>query len=204
MTDQDNQTLGSSLKDDGRRLQRSDWLSAARHALITTGYAKIKIDVLARSLAVTRGSFYWHFANRAELLDSLIADWETNNSAAIFSALEQPGLPADRLRKLGRVWLDEQGYSSAYDSAVRDWARVSPKVQEAVHRVDNARIAAFEDLFSTAGYPAAEAFIRARITYFHQIGYYAMGIQEPTSLRDNYLELYISVLLGTSERPPSA
>lgn len=204
MADRENQTEGVPLKDDGRRLQRSDWIAAARAALMSTGYATIKIGVLAKSLAVTRGSFYWHFANRAELLDSLIADWETNNSAAIFSALEQPGPPAHRLRKLGRVWLDECGYSPAYDSAVRDWARVSPKVQEAVHRVDNARIAAFEALFTAAGYPAGEAFIRARITYFHQVGYYAMGIREPTALRDNYLDLYISVLLGTSEKPPAA
>jgi AcrR family transcriptional regulator len=189
-------TEGSPPNEDGRRLQRSDWLAAARIALVTAGYSKVKIDILAKTLAVTRGSFYWHFANRAELLDSLIADWEINNSAAIFAALEQPGSPAQRFRQLGRVWLDERGYSPAYDSAVRDWARVSPAVQSAVKRVDEARIAAFEALFKAADYPPEEAFIRARITYFHQVGYYAMGVQEDTAVREHYLELYISVLLG--------
>lgn len=198
MADRDNRADAAPLTDDGRRLQRSDWIAAARDALLIAGYSTIKIDALARTLAVTRGSFYWHFANRAELLDSLISDWETNNSAAIFEALKTPGQPVERLRALGRVWLDENGYSPAYDSAVRDWARVSPKVQEAVKRVDNARIASFEELFVAAGYQPTEAFIRARITYFHQVGYYAMGVQEPTSLRDDYLELYISVLLGTA------
>ena len=161
------------------RLGRESWVSAARAELISRGHASIKVDRLATSLKVTRGGFYWHFKDRADLLDALLADWESTNSAAILAALRGGGSPGDRLRALGRVWLDEREYSPGYD----------------------ARIAALEPVFADAGYPADEAFIRARITYFHQVGYYAMGVRETRDVRDRYLGLYLGVLIGQpSER----
>jgi AcrR family transcriptional regulator len=179
------------------RLDRSAWLETARSVLIRSGHNAVKIDRLANTLNVTRGSFYWHFRNRQDLLDSLVADWETNNSVAILGALRQAGAPLERLRALARVWIDETAYSPAYDSALRDWARVSASVQKAVRKVDQARIAALVSLFEDAGYRGTESLVRARVTYFHQVGYYAMRVKETRTDREQLLNMYLKVLLGS-------
>ncbi len=180
----------------GRKLDRQSWIGAARTALIQSGHAAVKVDRLATSLGVTRGSFYWHFKDRRDLLDALLADWQQANSAAFYAALSSPGTPTDRLRELGRVWLDESDYSPAYDSAMRDWARFSEPVGAAVRHVDDARIAALAALFEDEGYDGDEAFIRGRVTYFHQVGYYAMGVRETRETRERYRDLYMGVLMG--------
>lgn len=182
-----------------KRPDRDDWLRAARATLIRSGYSQIKIDHLARKLGVTRGGFYWRFKSRDELLASLLHDWEETNSSAILAALGQPGPPLDRFKALVQVWLAETDYSPAYDSAVRDWSRVSPMVAQAVARVDAKRIEAFRELFLDAGCAPDEALIRARVTYFHQVGYYAIGLRESRKTRDDYAALYRRILTGFPE-----
>ncbi len=100
------------------------------------------------------------------------------------------------MRALVHVWLDEVGYSPAWDAAVRDWARTSRPVATLVHQVDEQRVRLLQRLFRRFGYAAPEAFIRARITYFHQVGYYALHIAESRARRRRLLPLYLKVLTG--------
>lgn len=71
-----------------------------------------------------------------------------------------------------------------------------------VHRVDDAWIGLLIDLFRRAGYGEDESLVRARITYFHQIGYYALDVQEGLAARLKLVPLYYSVLTG--RQPPPA
>jgi AcrR family transcriptional regulator len=68
--------LASALSKDGPRLKREDWLQAAFNAIVEGGVENLKILLLAESLGVTRGSFYWHFADHAELLKATLAGWK--------------------------------------------------------------------------------------------------------------------------------
>lgn len=176
-------------------LGREAWIVAAREALIRDGIRGVEVGKLARRLKVTRGGFYWFFNGRKQLLDELLVDWEQNNSAAFRALLKTPdrnGMAA--FQAVVDIWVNETGYSPAWDSAVRDWARVSAKVARAVRRVDDERIDVLKQLFLDMGHPDEEAFIRARITYFHQVGYYAMGVEEPREQRLRFLPLYTRVL----------
>ena len=180
-----------------RRLGRDAWIEGARRALITGGVAAVRVEPLAASLGVTTGSFYWHFRDRAALLRALLADWRGHNGAALQAAVERHrDDPAAAMRALVHVWLDEAGYSPAWDAAVRDWARTSPSVAALVRRVDEERVRLLQRLFRRFGYPAAEAYIRARITYFHQVGYYALHIAESRARRRRLVPLYLEVLTG--------
>ncbi|MDQ6732181.1 MAG: TetR/AcrR family transcriptional regulator, partial [Actinomycetota bacterium] len=49
-------------------LSRTDWTEAALLALAHDGLAGVAVQPLARRLGATKGSFYWHFADRAELI----------------------------------------------------------------------------------------------------------------------------------------
>ena len=63
------------------RLTRDDWLDAAFQAVVEGGFDKVRVLVLADALGVTRGSFYWHFADHAELVSALLARWHTRELA---------------------------------------------------------------------------------------------------------------------------
>jgi len=173
-----------------------DWIRIARQTLISEGIVAVKIDRLARMAGVTRGGFYWRFKSRDELLDALIEDWRECNTAPMLRVLRADASPEDRMRALARLYIDEQDFSEAYDSAVRAWAALSPPIAEIVRAVDDIRLAALEGLFRDAGFDAGEAMIRARITYFHQIGYYAIGLRETAEERRALIDRYTAVLLN--------
>lgn len=179
------------------RLGRADWVGKARAALIEGGVAAVKIDVIAGQLGVTTGSFYWHFRDRQDLLAELLADWEHNSSEPLFRAVAKAGDDAAlQFRRLCLVWLEEREFSPEYDSAMRDWARISPEVEEVVRRVDDRRVELLRSIFVQLGNGRTEALVRARITYFHQVGYYALRMAETKERRLELFPTYVKLLLG--------
>lgn len=177
-------------------LGRSDWVSAARAMLIADGVNAVKIDRLAKMLNVTRGGFYWRFADHQELLDALVEDWRISNGKSMVAPLTSDGAPIERFRAFMRVLIEELEFSPAYDMAVRAWARTDARVASVVKRVDADRLAVLFSLFLDAGYEESEADIRARITYYHQVGYYALEEQIPKEDRYRKSELYLHALTG--------
>mgnify|MGYP005842861779 CR=1 FL=1 len=179
------------------KVSREEWLDLARKILIKSGIDAVKIERLANKLGVTRGGFYWFFKGRQELFDALLEDWKTTNTQPFFEAVANAGPdPMDQFNSVTRLYLREKDFSPAYDGAIRDWARTSPEARKAVEQIDEKRISLLTSIFEAMGYPRKEAFIRARVTYFHQIGYYAMGIKENKDTRERYLPLYTQILTG--------
>src|ERR1700733_2334478 len=97
---------------------------------------------------------------------------------------------------LTRLWIDESDYDPKWDGAVRDWARTSEAVRKVVQAVDQKRIAILERIFHDIGYQGREANVRARVMYYHQVGYYAMGVQESRRVRRALIPYYRKVLTG--------
>jgi AcrR family transcriptional regulator len=180
----------------GDLLAADDWLQAAREELIARGVLAVKVDRLSRRLKVSRGSFYWHFRSHAELLDRLLESWASTNTEPFRQTLR---LKIDGYRKFQAIidlWLSETDYDPQFDTAVREWARISTRVARVVHHADQQRIGVFRRIFRELGYPEPEALVRARITYFHQVGYYALGLQESASVRRKLRPYYTDALLG--------
>lgn len=180
-------------------LSTRDWLDAARALLIREGIGAVKIGRIAKECGVTRGGFYWRFKDRGELLDALLDEWRLTNTAPLIEALASEGSPADRFRRAASLWIEEKDFDPRFDTAVRNWALSSPQADEAVRRVDEERIAAFAAVFEAAGYDAVEAFVRARITYYHQIGYYALHVEETPDERRRLAGTYFRILTGFAE-----
>jgi len=180
-----------------RTRAKTDWVEKAKDALIKDGIKGVKVDLLARDLGVTRGSFYWHFRNRQSLLDALLDHWRHSNSEPMLEAIRRAG--ARRLKEDFRyvddLWLEERDYLPGYDAAVRNWARTERTVGEAVRQVDQIRIDAFTEMFKAYGFKGEKALIRARILYYHQVGYYALNIHETVKERRYLSPLYDEVLL---------
>lgn len=173
-----------------------EWVDTARRTLIEEGIVGVKIDRLAKIAGVTRGGFYWRFKNHTELLDKLLEDWRTCNTQPMLDVLATPGTVNERLSRLANLYISEKGFSPAYDRAVRAWANLAADVEAVVQEVDAIRIEAIRKVFVEGGYDEDDSMIRARIVYFHQVGYYATGLQESHEQRQALVRSYVRVLTG--------
>jgi AcrR family transcriptional regulator len=183
----------------GKPLNRESWIAAARAEFLRGGIAGVKIGRLAERLGATRGSFYWHFTDRDDLLRALVLDWEATNTAPFERVLAEGAGAGNGLAEFAAIvdlWLSERTFSPAFDTAVRDWARHSKSVAAAVRRADLRRIEVLRRIFLDLGYRDPEALVRARVTYFHQVGYYALGLAEAPARRRKLAPYYVRVLVG--------
>lgn len=176
----------------------STWISTARKTLIEEGIQGVKVDRLAQRLGVTRGGFYKHFADRDDLLDRLLNDWEATNVFALdIPPLKSRADAKKVLKKLADRLIAEDGFDPKFDIAVRDWARSDKRAAWAVERVDSRRLDLLCRLFSSFGCEPDEASVRARVFYYHQIGYYTIGVKQTAAERKRLEPMYLRILIGT-------
>jgi len=127
---------------------RHDWLRAARLALLHRGPDGVRVEPLARSLGVTKGSFYWHFRDRRELLEALVREWEEETQLltdALKTADPLGALPSV-LEELARRNRSSERGESPSDAAIFAWAAVDPKVAKRAHRAEHQRMLLFRRL----------------------------------------------------------
>jgi AcrR family transcriptional regulator len=188
---------GKTRKPRSDALQKRDWVIAARKLLIRGGIANVKVEPLAQAMAVTTGSFYWHFAGRQELHDALLKDWYDTNTAPFYQAVKTAGSdPRRQYLAFFGVWVLERDFDPKYDQAIRDWARTAKRVAGLLREVDDARIRLLLEIFENFGYSGLDAEMRARVTYYHQVGYYAMHVKEKRERRLELAPFYADILTG--------
>jgi AcrR family transcriptional regulator len=158
-------------------LGKNDWLKAARVALLKGGVEAVRVERLARDLHVTKGSFYWHFKGRSELLQALLLEWETE-TVDLLAQLGN-GSTRTKLLKLARVLVDRARLSEEgdvpSDAAIFAWASVSPKVAERVNRTERARIKLLSQISGRGGL--------TELFYLAWLGFVARGQRVPESRR---------------------
>jgi AcrR family transcriptional regulator len=178
-------------------LSREAWIAAARKVLENRGIAEVKIDRLSKQLKVTRGSFYFHFSSQEDLHNGLLEQWRRDNCQPFQDMRDVAEVDGLQLfTAIVHVWVDEEPFSPLLDLAVRDWSRTSKKLAREVAEMDDLRISLLTRAFRMLGYSQDESLVRARITYFHQIGYYTLSFKEGAAVRRRYQPLYGKVLLG--------
>lgn len=157
-------------------LSRNDWLKAARLGLLTGGVEAVRVEKLARNLRVTKGSFYWHFKDREELLDLLLREWEEELLKDIIPRLNgRRGREALRMLlrlMVARVPLGEEGILPS-DAAMFTWASVSPVVAQRVNRAERKRIRLLKTIIGRA--------LHVELIYLVWVGFVARGQRDPDS-----------------------
>lgn len=131
------------------RLEKKDWMRAARLALLEGGPSAVRVETLARKLRVSKGSFYWHFKNRGALLEALLREWEDEKGVLLDLLAERHSHQAlaDFFAELERrVVLSERGEWPS-DAAIFAWAAVSPNVARRANREEETRIRLLKRLF---------------------------------------------------------
>ena len=154
---------------------RDEWLDAAAEAFASGGIEAVRVEALARELGVTKGSFYWHFADRAALLAGLLERWEQAAHATLEAAAS--GGPGQRVVVLLRS-LARNG-SGLTDAEVFAWARRERAVAERVAEVERARVVFLKEQLTGLGVPLMDAHRRAEAAYLAAVAWVERAARTP-------------------------
>ena len=157
----------TTVKDDLNQkvpLSRDRWLELALETLSMKGKSKFSLDALIKAMPVSKGSFYWHFKDRAEFLMALVERWDRHETQAVIDALEAmpEGTSAeDRLWEL--MCFVYESKLSRYDLLIRSMTLEFPEVRKAVEIVDKKRIETVKSLFAAMGFSGDELAMRTLV-----------------------------------------
>ena len=141
-------------------LGRSDWIEAAVDMLADDNVEALRVDTLAERLGVTKGSFYWHFKGREDLLYEVVEAWRLRMTSEIRALIvDTSGTPWERLERLLRISISARRDvpGGPFEMTLRDWARRDGKVAEVVRHVDKERADFLRQLYQDAGLSEADA-----------------------------------------------
>ncbi|MNL31962.1 HTH-type transcriptional repressor KstR2 [compost metagenome] len=153
-------------------LTREDWIKAAQQVLVDSGVDAVRVDNLAKEMKITRGSFYYHFKSRNELLEGILVDWRMRATESVIKHLSDTRTtPFQRLHRL--LELPFHGVrakeAASIEMGIRAWARRDRQARQAIDEVDNHRLRYIEGLLEQIGVGALEAVDRAQLIYAYQL-----------------------------------
>jgi AcrR family transcriptional regulator len=153
------------------RLDADAWIAAAFDALAEGGTDAVRVEPLAKALDITKGSFYWHFADRRALLDAMLGSWAEGRIAAIQEQATVRGAPAEVLGDLADLYTRHANLRGlTIELAIRSLARTDEAAAKAVRSVDRERLRHVGELFVALGWPSSQAQARAILFYSYLFG----------------------------------
>ena len=153
-----------------------DWTVAGIAALAEGGVDAVRVERLAKRLGASKGSFYWHFADRPALLASMLELWEREGTSDVIEHVAAIADPAERLRLVTREALEARtrGIDVAHaEAALRSWAAQDPAVAARFVRVEQARTDFLAQELTALGYDPGTALRLGKALYLALIGLYA-------------------------------
>jgi AcrR family transcriptional regulator len=162
------------------------WVEAATDVLVDQGIDSVRVDTLARALKVTRGSFYWHFRERDELLRAVLQAWRNHATEQLTRRLESArDDPRDQVRDL--ISLPFRGRAAVraarIELAIRAWARRDAMARAFVDEADAARMGYIAQVFSSLGFAIGEARARAFLLYSYELAESQLSTQGSATQR---------------------
>jgi AcrR family transcriptional regulator len=166
-------------KNEPTNLTRQDWIDRGRSLLAAQGVAAVRVEPLAKLIRVTKGSFYWHFKNREDLLDAILQDWIVSQTNSVMEQVEERGgTPQAKLLYLFELAVQDTGEDAQLEQSIRLWAAMDQKIAALLAEVDQRRLDYTQALFIQVGFEPPQALIRARLIYYSLIGEWMVGIRQ--------------------------
>ena len=179
-------TQAVAKKKERSTLSAGDWEQQALVLIAEKGIRAVAVELLARRMGVTKGSFYWHFQNRESLLEQSLIRWEKHDEVNLQTSLGAIEDPREREKLTHNV------YSSLC------MASDHPQVEPLLERVAERRMRHIEKAFAEIGFDPQEASHRARLTYSAYLGFLQLQKQHQTpSLSSEEFEAYMTHVIAT-------
>ncbi|HEX4838137.1 MAG TPA: TetR/AcrR family transcriptional regulator [Solirubrobacteraceae bacterium] len=184
------------------RTPRGVWIDAALQALAEGGPDAVRVEALAASLGVSKGGFYWHFADRQALLEEMLDTWEKAVVDDVIARVEsQPADPRAKLQQLFELASPSDVLAAdllAVELALRDWSRHDSDVAERLRRVDNRRMVYMRSLFGQFCVDENDVEARCMLVFSLFIGSYFIAAQHGEKTRHQVLRIAFDRLLSES------
>lgn len=148
-----------------RRLDRDRWVSEALAALEEGGPEAVAVVPLARRLGVTRGSFYWHFESREELLAAVLERWEHEHVVVPLERLDDLEDARERLKALFELAVRKPPTILAQLLASDE-----PVIQTALERSSRLRTEFLTRAYRELGLSRSQAESQAMLAYCTYVG----------------------------------
>lgn len=176
------------------RLTIERWIEEGYTLIAEEGLRAVKIDRLCERLGVTKGSFYWHFDDIHAYFRALAQAWgraQRDSRSSLESLGELP--PHERLTAMMRHLTSPHQWR--LERAVREWARWDAGVAEQVSASDRWVFKQVRRAFLDAGFPSAEATVRARASFAVGIGFIHLASSVPRAREAREHERFLEIML---------
>jgi AcrR family transcriptional regulator len=176
----------------GRRLSVDDWIQAGFAILAEGGPNALRVDRLCERLGVTKGSFYWHFADLPSYRAALIEAWGGLQDQDRQRFENSPNVaPRQRLRFMMEAVMRPQQW--ALERAMRVWALTDEAVAANVRKSDSRVLRAVHQAFVDAGFDAEEAGVRSAAFFGAGLGvlHGSDPGEAPMELQERFLDFVL-------------
>jgi AcrR family transcriptional regulator len=150
------------------QLSANDWLDQGLRTLAKSGFTALKAEPLAKAMGVSRGSFYWHFADVDAFHAAILQHWREVAVEQIIAGIEAAPPDQSPIEQLLRRAFSRR---PALEGAIRSWATHDPVARAAVEAVDRRRLGYVESLLGASGLATAVARARAQVLYWAFLGF---------------------------------
>lgn len=182
----------------------ADWTDAALQLIAEAGVAGLTVSALATRLSVTKGSFYWHFNSRDELLAAALKQWEER---ATGDAMKGLSAVPDVRRRL-ELMLEAASQPPRSHSLYAALAEASSNrvVRQVLSRVASARTGYLASCYRELGFAHPEADAMALLAYAAYRGLLQLAREAPATLPKDWSFYPAAVLqaLVPADRPAPA
>ena len=174
------------------QLSADDWIRQGLKALAKSGFTALKADPLAKTMGVSRGSFYWHFADLGAFHAAVLKRWREIAAEQIIADVEADSEGEPLRALLHRTF----GARLDLERAVRNWAAFEPVAQAAVRAIDRRRLDYIEGLLENRGFTPTIAQARAQILYWTFLGFALSGTPMPATRGQALLDELLQMVLA--------
>ncbi|WP_245282212.1 TetR/AcrR family transcriptional regulator [Rhizobium sp. LC145] len=183
-------------------LTRDDWVLAGLAALSEGGIDAVRVERLAKRLKVSKGSFYWHFSDRSDLLSALLDRWERDFTDQLIATVAPLPTPRARLHALAEEVLNasNNGVDVAHaEGAFSAWAVLDPVAAAKVRAVEARRIGYLVSELSLMGLDATDAELLSKGIYLALLGVFAARRYNPVLAEDDVFRRIVDLALDAAK-----
>ena len=181
-------------------LQPVDWIQAAFSQLSSHGVETVRVEILARNLGATKGSFYWHFKDREELLARMLFHWEDQEVRWLEEAAGLPSGAAARWARFVARCADPG--RARLEAALYAWSRQDERVAGRVAAIETKRRAHIVSVLRHVGFTLPSAEKWSEVAWLVCLGWIDKTTRDPEFRPDRReLDEFLSPLILAASAP---
>ncbi|MBR9814424.1 TetR/AcrR family transcriptional regulator [bacterium] len=186
--------MATSKTSNKQTLSAEDWADAALAAMADGGLEAVAVEPLARRLGVTKGSFYWHFANRDAVVRAAIELWAQRETDDIIEIARKVTAPRRRIQTIFKLANGSEREGRLYlaiAAASRD-----PMIGHVIEKVSRRRLEYLKACYTELGLADRDARKWATFAYSTFLGTLQLRRDDAAALSsDGFFTEYVRHLI---------